>query len=111
MAYGMSYNDYWYGDPWMARAYAQAYLLKRKIDNETAWIHGAYVHIALSAALTTAFSKTRKDYVKSPLEFFPKTDAEIEEDKRIKRRKIVEFLDNLRRKSKNNGGVDQNGKP
>ena len=84
----------------MVRAYAQAYLVKRKIDNETAWINGAYFYIALSAALTTAFSKTRKEYVKKPLDFFPKTDAELEDEKRNKRRRLVEFLDSMRIKSK-----------
>ena len=100
MAYGMSYKDYWYGDPWMVRAYAQAYLIRRKVDNETAWIQGAYFFAAVSAAITTAFSKTKKDYLKHPLEFFPKTEAELEEEKRQKRRKLVEFLDNLRIKKK-----------
>ena len=109
MAYGMSYHDYWHGDPWMVRAYAQAYLMKRKIDNETAWISGAYFYIAVSTALATAFSKSKKDYVKHPLDFFPKTEAEIEEEKRVKRRKLVEFLDNMRIKMKNNGGVTQDG--
>ena len=100
MAYGMSYQDFWYGNPWMARAYAQAYLMKRKVDNEQAWIQGAYFYNALSAALTTSFSKTKKDYTKKPLEFYPKTDAELEEEKRQKRRKLVEFLDSMRLKKK-----------
>ena len=111
MAYGMPYKDYWYGDPWMVRAYAQAYLVRRKVDNETAWIHGAYVYAAISAALTTALSKTKKDYLNRPLDFFPKTEAEQEEEKRQKRRRLVEYLSSMRVKSKNNGGVNQNGKP
>lgn len=96
----MTYDQYWYGDPWMARAFAQAYLLKRKVDNENAWIQGAYFSNALAATLTTAFSKKRKDYVKQPLDFFPKTEAELEEEKRQKRRKLVEWLDNMRIKAK-----------
>ena len=109
MAYGMTYDQYWHGDPWMVRAYAQAYLLRRKVDNETAWIQGAYFYVAVSAALTTALSKSKKEYVKKPLEFFPKTDAELEEEKRQKRRKVVEWLDNLRIKQRDKRGVDQNG--
>lgn len=100
MAYGMTYDQFWYGDPWMARAYAQAYLLRRKIDNENAWIQGAYFHYAISVALATAFSKTKKNYVDKPIDFFPKTDAEIEEEKRQKRRKLVEWLDGMRIKKK-----------
>lgn len=103
MAYGMTYDQYWYGDPWMTRAYAQAYLLRRKIDNESAWIQGAYFYAAISAALTTALSKSKKDYLKQPLDFFPKTEAELEAEKRNKRRKLVEFLDSMRIRAKKNG--------
>lgn len=110
MAYGMSYQDYWYGDPWMARAYAQAYIDKRKVDNEQAWIQGAYFYVAVSAALTTALSKTKKDYPKQPFEIFPKTELELENEKRQKRRKLVEMLERMRIKNKQRG-VDQNGKP
>lgn len=109
MAYGMTYDQYWYGDPWMVRAYAQAYLLKRKIENEQAWIEGAYFYNAMSAVMTTAFSKSRKEYVKKPLEFYPKTEAEKEEEKRQKRRELVEFLDNFRVKAKSKTGSDSDG--
>lgn len=106
MAYGMTYDQYWYGDPWMTRAYAQAYLLKRKIDNEQAWIMGAYFYNALSAVIGTAFSKSRKEYTKQPLDFFPKTEAELEEEKRQQRLKLVEYLDNFRIKAMKKTGSD-----
>lgn len=102
IAYGMTYNQYWYGNPWMARDYSQAYLLKRKVDNESAWIHGAYVFAALNASLSTLFGKRKNDYLKKPVDLFPKTKAEIEEEKRAKRRKLIEFLTQFARKSKKN---------
>lgn len=98
MNYGMTYKEFWYGDPWMVRAYAQAYLLKRKIDNETAWIQGAYVFAALNASLATAFGKKREKYLQEPVDFFPKTEMEKELERREKRRKVIEYLDRLVKK-------------
>ena len=106
----MTYEQFWYEDPWMVRAYAQAYLLKRKIANEEAWINGAYVYNALTAALATAFGKTKVKYIAKPADFFPKTEAEVEEEKRQKRRKLIRFLNSLK-KAKKNTGSESDGKP
>ena len=106
----MTWEQYWYGDPWMARDYQQAYLLKRRVDNEIAWIHGAYVHNAVMAAVGTAFGKKRINYIKEPVDFFPKTDAEIAEEKRQKRLELIKFLSGMQKK-RNDTGVDQNGEP
>ena len=93
----------------MVRAYAQAYLLKRKIDNELAWIHGAYVFNALNASLATAFGKTKVKYIEKPIDFFPKTEAEIEEENRQKRMKLIRWLSRFGRKK--NTGSESDGKP
>lgn len=100
MAYGMTYGQYWFGNPMMVRAYAQKYLLQRKIDNEMAWIYGAYVYNAVGATLATAFGHTRKEYVRKPIDFFPKTESELEEEKRHKRRKLIEFLNRFAKRNK-----------
>lgn len=110
----MTYEQYWYGDPWMTRAYAQAYLLKRKIENENMWIMGAYVTNAFATVLANSFGKKKTDYLKKPLDLFPKTEAEQKAEIREERRKLIAKLNGMMkafRKREKNTGSDQDGKP
>ena len=112
MAYGMTYEQYWYGDPWMTRAYAQAWLLKRKVQNENMWIMGAYAVNAFGTVIGNAFGKHRMKYLEKPLDFFPKTEAEEQAEIREERRKLIEKLNGMLkafRKKEKSTGSDQNG--
>ena len=114
IAYGMTYEQFWYGDPWMCRAYAQAYLLKRKVDNENAWILGAYTANAFGTVLATAFSKNKKaKYLEKPLDIFPKTEAEKQAELREERRKLITWLNGWKKSAakKKNTGSGSDGKP
>ena len=113
IAYGMTYEQYWFGNPWMTRAYAQAYLLKRKIENENMWIQGAYITNAFGTVLSNAFGKKKVEYLKKPLDIFPKTEAEKQAEIREGRRKLIEWLNNVKKASikKKNTGSGQDGKP
>ena len=112
MAYGMTYKEFWYGDPWMARAYAQAYLLKRKIENENAWIYGAYVANAVGTVISNAFGKRSVKYLEKPMELFPKTETEKRAEVREERKKVVRWLMRIQNsfnlKNKDTGS-DKNG--
>ena len=114
MAYGMTYEEYWFGDPWMVRAFAQSYLLKRKIENENMWILGAYIANAFSTVIGNAFSKNKKyTYLEKPLEIFPKTDAEKQNEIREEKRKLITMLNGMRKvfnKKKNTGSGSEDGK-
>lgn len=113
MAYGMTYEQFWYGDPWMARAYAQAYLVRRKIENENMWIQGAYIANAVTVAIANTFGKKKADYLKQPLDLFPKTEAETQAEIREERKKLVAWLSKLKtasmRKNKQNTGSESIG--
>lgn len=112
IAYGMTYEQFWYGDPWMTKAYAQAYLLKRKIENENAWIHGAYTANAFGMVIANAFGKKKVDYLAKPLEIFPKTESEKQMEIREEKRKLVQWLNGMKRSTKKKDtGSGQNGKP
>lgn len=113
IAYGMTYEQYWYGDPFMTRAYAQAYLLKRKIQNENMWIQGAYIANAFGTVLSNAFSKKNAKYLEKPLDIFPKTESEKNAEIREERRKLITWLNGMKRsaKKKKNMGSGQNGEP
>lgn len=92
MMYGMSYDEYWYGDPWRMVDYKAAYELRNRRENQMMWIQGIYVVNALSVVIGNAFSKRgtpQKKYFEKPLEIFPKTEAEEKAEMEKKRREII----------------------
>ena len=111
MLYGMTYHDYWHGDPWMVVAYREAYMLKPRKRNEEMWIQGAYIANAVGVAISNSFGKHKVDYLKSPLEIYPKTYAEEQGEIRQEKLKLIQQLSkisaNFKRKQK---GIDQHGK-
>ena len=114
MAYGMTYEQFWYGDPWMVRAFAQAYLIRRKVQNENMWIQGAYISNAVTIAIANTFGKKKVDYHKKPLDLFPKTEAEEQSEVREERRKLIALLNGIKKaavKKEKNTGSDSDGKP
>ena len=100
--YGMTYEQYWCGDPWMARAYAQAYLLKRRLDNENAWLTGLYMTKAVNTAIANAFGNKQAKYFDKPLDIFPKTAAEKKAEIREERNKLANWLSKMQRTFKKN---------
>jgi hypothetical protein len=105
----MTYEQYWFGDPWMARAFAQAYLLKRRVHNEEMWIQGIYFTHALQSVIGTAFGKKQIKYIEKPLDLFEKTKAEKEQEVRAGRQKLINWLNKL--KLSTDKGVGKDGKP
>ena len=95
MLYGMTYNQFWFGDPMMAHAYKEKYKLERKQRNEEMWINGMYQLSALSVALNNAFNKRKIEYIKEPFEIFPKTEAEKEAEIREERQKLIDILSRM----------------
>jgi hypothetical protein len=111
MLYGMTYEQYWFGDPWMARAYAQYYLLKRRARNEEMWLQGIYNANAFQTVLGNAFGKQKLKYFEKPLDIFEKTEAEKEQEAREERQKLINWLNGLKKSADKKQGVDRNGKP
>ena len=111
MLYGMTYEQYWFGDPWMTRAFAQAYLLKRKAKNEELWLEGIYLGNAFQTVIGNAFGKQKQKYFEKPLDIFEKTQAEKDQEIRAERQKLINFLNKLKLVSDNKQGVDKDGKP
>lgn len=112
MLYGMTYEQFWFGDPWMTRAYAQAYLLKRRTMNEELWLEGIYLSKAFQTVIANAFSKnSREKYFDRPLEIFEKTKAEKEQEARAERQKLINYLNRLRQSADTKQGVGKNGEP
>ena len=77
MAMGMTYEQFWDGDPMMAKAFREADMIRRRRRNEELWLEGIYTAEALSATVGNMFSKGTKH--KYPSEPFPITEHEQRE--------------------------------
>lgn len=105
---GMSYQEYWYGDPWLVVVYAEAYRLKKQHENERLWLQGMYFYDAISVALKRfgdgLSGKRSSDNVTYPKEPYPlyqkeKTEAEkqaeLEKEAEAERQRAYEQLDRI----------------
>ena len=105
MSIGMSYEDYWFGDPDMAKFYKEADKFRRRTRNEEMWLQGAY----FARAIATSFDKKSK-YPEKPFDIFPKTAIEKQAEAEAERKKIIEHFtllkQNWERKNGNNRQSD-----
>lgn len=97
IVYGMSWEQYWLGDPWIAQAYREAHILRRKMRNEELWLMGLYAQSAVGSVIASAFGNRKVDYVDKPFNIFPKTQIEKEEEKRNTKLKLIEELNAWKR--------------
>lgn len=83
MALGMTYEDYWYGDPLMVRAFYKADKLRQQRMNDEAWLYGAYVWRALDATVGNVFRKQGtkpSEYPQKPIELQEQPREEQEDE-------------------------------
>ena len=90
--YGMTYEQFWYGDPWMVKAYKDAHILKRRMRNEELWISGAYEYNAVGAVISSSFGKKPVKYVQKPFDIFEKTAFEKKHERQEKIKNVIEYL-------------------
>ena len=103
LAIGMSYAEYWEGDPKLTQYYRKAYQIKQEQINYNAWLQGMYVYDATSTALYNALrgmNKNKppaKDYAKQPYEFRNKVKTEAEKAKEIEveQEKALAWMENF----------------
>ena len=53
----MTYEQYWYGDPLMVRAFYKAEKIRQERVDAEAWLQGVYILGALNATVGNAFRK------------------------------------------------------
>ena len=64
----MTYNEYWYGDPLMVRAFYKAEELRQENMDRQAWFNGLYFMSALNATVGNIGNKgTLNEYPKEPV--------------------------------------------
>ena len=98
---GMTPEQYWDKDPYLAVAYRKAYRLKRKAENENAWLQGFYFCEALAVSLSNAFKKSgqkAQSYFDKPVDIFPLTPAEKKQREQEEREKMQKAMEELIRR-------------
>lgn len=82
LSIGMTYNEFWRDDPWLAKVYRDAQELRERRANVEAWRNGFYMASALSSTVGNMFRKKGQKpirYMKHPI---PLTEKEKEEQER-----------------------------
>lgn len=92
MAIGMTYEQYWFGDPLMVRAYYKAEKLRRERADEEAWLSGQYTYSALNATVGNMFRKPGQapaEYPKEPISLTQKREKEREKTEKEKEQEAI----------------------
>lgn len=94
---GMTYELYWEGDPWLAKAYRDAYEMKRDYDNQTLWMNGIYVFNAIGTAIANIHLDGKHHapvpYLKEPIRIRPYTEEELKAKKEKEQDDVIRYLD------------------
>lgn len=81
LAMGMSADEYWNGDPWLAKAYRKKQEILLNQDNHRSWLMGLYVYQAIllcAPRLNSIKPQKPQDYPSEPLKF-GKTEGEAKQ--------------------------------
>ena len=86
LSIGMSADDFWNGDPTLAKYYRRADEIRKERENERLWLQGMYVYEAISdlAPILHAFAKRgthAKPYPSEPYSLTRKERKEADERK------------------------------
>lgn len=112
LAIGMSYEQYWERDAWLARDYREAHDFKRSMRNQELWLGGMYIYEVMSdlAPLYRPLSdgKGLKPYREYPIPITPK-EVEAEKERQYKK-KIVSMRQYLKAKTATFNGRFQDKK-
>ena len=98
MSYGMSYDEFWYGDAYRAKFYREAYNIQIKHKDEEFWIQGMYIYDALCkvSPILHAFSKSGTKPLPYPNKPYMSTlkeqISEEEKQKQIENERLVAQL-------------------
>ena len=86
LAIGMSPEQYWDGDPMLAKYYRKADEIRRKRRNEDLWLQGMYIYEALCdvSPVLHAFAKRGTKPAPYPDHPYAITVSDREEEKKIK---------------------------
>ena len=84
MSIGMSYDEFWYGDCWVASYYREAWKLKKQQLNEQFWLQGVYIYEALVDVAPILHAFTKKGTKPLP---FPEKPYDLYNDSKQSKKK------------------------
>ena len=100
LAMGMTYEQFWFGKPYLARDYRKAYESRRRLDEWGRWRMGAYIYNALlcvAPVMRAAFSKDKVEPGKYPDEPWPLTEKEARAKEEAREKENYErYIANMR---------------
>lgn len=82
MAMGQSADEYWNGNPNLAKAYRQAHNIRLEQRNQELWLQGMYIMDAFAVVLGNAFGgkgRKKQKYLSEPIRITPLTEQEKKE--------------------------------
>lgn len=100
LAIGMSPEEYWEGDPYLAKAYYKAHKLHIEQRNQELWLQGLYIHNAVSVVVGNALRRKgspAQKYIDKPLDLFKNEEIVTEEKKQEERDKAVQAFEAIRK--------------
>ena len=92
LSLGMSYEQFWYGEPWLVKAYREAELYRMEANNYNFWLQGLYIQRATLSAISQRFSNKKSDivtYLDYPIAF---TKREKEAEKERNRQRTIRWF-------------------
>ena len=98
LSIGMTPDQYWDGDPMLAKWYRKAEEMRQKRRNEELWLQGMYIYEALCdvSPLLHAFAKRGTKPVPYPDHPYSITSKDMEEEKerkvRLEREKAKQYM-------------------
>ena len=97
MSIGMTYQQYWYDDATISRAFLEAYRRRKREENERLWLQGRYFYDGVSRAISNAFGKKSAPKQYYPDEPYPlyekqKTKEEIERENEKERQRAHDYF-------------------
>lgn len=106
----MSYDQYWFGDVRMVKAFREAERLRQERMNERLWLQGLYVFEAASCAVNNG-NRTKKsdpisEYTAKPYDIFQKKETAKEREAREEAERLQAklYMQQMMRVGKNWGG-------
>ena len=95
LAIGMTPEQYWDGDPMLAKYYREADKIRRKRRNEELWIQGMYIYEALCDVSPVMHAFAKRGTKPAP---YPDHPYALTADERVKEQKLKEQQDRERAK-------------
>ena len=92
LSIGMTYEQYWEGDPMLTKYYREAEEIRQEQKNQELWLQGMYIYEALCdvSPILQAFAKRGTKPHEYPHKPYPISEKQINRDKREQEKKIAE---------------------